>query len=182
MARLSSTRRHAALGAAVASSLTLAAALAVPGTAGAAGHKRHSGHPEQIRVVGSKKFGKILVDSAGRTLYALTAGSKKDLTCSGACTGLWPPLLTTGKPRAAKGVDRKLLGTVKRGHAEQVTYHGWPLYTYAGDTRAGQTLGEGIKSFGGTWLLVGMHGGPVKASLAAKKSGSGSSGSSGSSW
>jgi len=28
------------------------------------------------------------------------------------------------------------------------------LYTFSGDTAAGQTQGEGIQSFGGTWHVV----------------------------
>jgi predicted lipoprotein with Yx(FWY)xxD motif len=167
MTQPSRSRRYLALGTLLASSLALAAL--APPSAGASARKGHGGDArhEEIRAVESKTFGKILVDSAGQTLYTLVQG-KSSPACSGACAGVWPPLLSQGKPRAAKGVERGLLGTVKRGKALQVTFDGWRLYTYVGDLRPRQTLGEGIKSFGGTWLVVGMHGAPVTASVALK--------------
>jgi len=35
-----------------------------------------------------------------------------------------------------------------------VTYNGWPLYTFVGDSAAHQSNGEGIVADGGTWYLV----------------------------
>jgi predicted lipoprotein with Yx(FWY)xxD motif len=38
--------------------------------------------------------------------------------------------------------------------AQQLAYKGHPLYMYAGDGAAGQTNGNGIVSFGGTWSVA----------------------------
>ena len=46
--------------------------------------------------------------------------------------------MTKGKPVAGMGVKKSLLGTAKRGSKLQVTYNGHPLYTYIGDSKAGQ--------------------------------------------
>jgi len=35
-----------------------------------------------------------------------------------------------------------------------VTFNSFPLYTFAGDSGARQSHGEGVKAFGGTWTLV----------------------------
>jgi predicted lipoprotein with Yx(FWY)xxD motif len=35
----------------------------------------------------------------------------------------------------------------------------WPLYTFAGDTAAGQTNGQGV---GGSWFVVAPDGSPIK--------------------
>jgi len=42
-----------------------------------------------------------------------------------------------------------------------VTYKRHPLYTFVKDTKKGQTNGEGVNAFGGTWDAVSAAGGPV---------------------
>ncbi len=188
-----SYRRALALVGVVTCSLTLAAAAGAPAVAGASTHKHQKGRNASqgslVKVVKSKKYGQILVDGSGRTLYFATTGNGKPFRCGAGCAGVWPPLLTKGNPRAGSGVSAKVLRAVKRGKSLQVTYHGHPLYLFAGDTGAGQVKGEGIRNFGGTWYLLSVGGAPVKAALAAAKNASGGSnassgskGSSGSSW
>ena len=41
----------------------------------------------------------------------------------------------------------------------QVTYNGWPLYFYAGDTAPGDTNGQGQ---GGVWYVVDPTGNPIE--------------------
>jgi predicted lipoprotein with Yx(FWY)xxD motif len=166
----------------VASSLAFAAAMAAPTVAGASTsthHKRRAkSHGVVVKVEKASKFGKVLVDSQGKVLYFLSDTKGKSFACASGCTGLWPPLLTKGKPRAGSGIAWKKLGTVKRGSRLQVTYDRHPLYLYAGDSSARQVKGEGIKSFGGTWYAMGGTGSAVKASLTSSKSSSGGSSSS----
>jgi len=93
-------------------------------------------------------LGKVLATSKGRTLYLYTADGKNKSKCTGSCAAAWPPLLTKGKPVAGTGVNKSLLGTAKRsGGKVQVTYNRHPLYTYTGDSKAGQTNGEGVGNF-----------------------------------
>ena len=76
-------------------------------------------------------------------------------TCSGACAQAWPPVTTTGTPKASGAVKASLLGTTKRADgSSEVTYAGHPLYTFAGDTQAGQTNGQGSNGFGAPWWVV----------------------------
>lgn len=122
----------------------------------------------------------VLVSSNGMTLYYLTGETSSHLMCtSQSCLGLWPPLyLPSGAtaPTAVKGVTMSKLGTVKRpGGKLQVTYNGFPLYTFAGDTSAGQATGENMKSFGGTWLALSSTG----AAAASGGSSGGTTGSTG---
>ena len=57
---------------------------------------------------------------------------------------------------AGEGVDATLLGTITRDDGTtQVTYNGWPLYYFAGDTAAGDTTGQGME---GVWFLVSPTG------------------------
>ncbi len=178
MAQRSSCRSLTA--AAVASSLALVAAVASPAVVGASNRKhRTESHGVLVRLERSKKYGEILTDGAGRTLYALTAPGARSLECTGVCTSIWPPLLTKGKPRAGKGVIAKRFRTVKRGSSLQVVYDGHPLYFYAADSGPGQENGEGIKSFGGTWYVLSPKGTPVKGALASTSSSGGTRGSGG---
>ena len=117
---------------------------------------------------GKSTFGQILVNAHGRTLYLFEKDKNGKSACSGACASFWPPLLTTGKPAAGKGVSTSLLGTTRRadGHT-QVTYNGHPLYTFKLDTNAGQTKGQNSKAFGAEWYVLSPKGAKIeKASRA----------------
>jgi predicted lipoprotein with Yx(FWY)xxD motif len=104
-------------------------------------------------------LGTHLVNAQGRTLYLFEADKGTKSACTGACAKAWPPLKTTGKPRASSGVRASLLGTARRAdRSTQVTYGGHPLYTFVMDTKAGQTAGQGFNAFGGLWYVVGTNG------------------------
>jgi predicted lipoprotein with Yx(FWY)xxD motif len=104
-------------------------------------------------------LGTILVDSQGRTLYLFTHDSGTTSMCSGPCATAWPPLLTTGQATATSGANAALLGASKRADGTtQVTYHGHPLYRFATDQKAGETNGEGLTAFGGSWFAVTVAG------------------------
>ncbi len=105
-------------------------------------------------------LGRMLVDANGRTLYLFLSDNGGASTCYGDCAANWPALTVNGKASAGDGVDASLLGTAERKDGStQVTYAGHPLYTFAGDTAAGQTNGEGI---GNTWFAVSPQGTPLK--------------------
>ena len=89
-------------------------------------------------------LGKVLATSTGRTLYLSTADTRNHSNCTGACASAWPPLKTKGKPVAGMGVRQSLLGQTTK---HQVTYNHHPLYRWSGDTKAGQTTGEGVNNF-----------------------------------
>ncbi|HEY6624455.1 MAG TPA: hypothetical protein VIX85_11515 [Acidimicrobiales bacterium] len=86
------------------------------------------------------------------------------VSCTGAETDLtadWPAVLTTGKPVAGAGVNRRLLGSIYRKdlHGRQVTYAGRPLYLF--DMGPHQYAGENfvesvlpLPPWRGIWYLV----------------------------
>ncbi|HET7530227.1 MAG TPA: hypothetical protein VFJ98_04630 [Mycobacteriales bacterium] len=99
---------------------------------------------------------------SGRTLYMLTSDGAKTTTCTGSCTATWPPLITTGKPRAASGVTASLLSSLVRSDGRrQVTYNGHPLYYYANDYSAGTDYGQCLPQ-GATarWYILRASGAP----------------------
>ncbi len=116
-----------------------------------------SDSPGAASLVGTKtsSLGTFLVDGNGRALYLWAADDGSKSTCSGACAQAWPPLTATTTPTATGAVKASLLGTIKRADgSREVTYAGHPLYTYVGDTRAGQTTGQGSNGFGAPWWVV----------------------------
>lgn len=121
-----------------------------------------------IKTVASSNLGTILVDSQSRTLYMLTSETGGKLTCTVAsgCTNYWSEAdLPSGVTAASVSGSAKstLLGTETGATGTVVTYNGWPLYTYSGDSGTGQENGEGISSFGGTWYVLSASGNPVTA-------------------
>ncbi len=96
--------------------------------------------------------GRVLVNSRGLTLYYFEKDRGGKSSCYGACAQAWPPTTVTGRPEARNGADSSLLGTTKRRDGTvQVTYAGWPLYTYVADTGPGQDRGTDVNSFGAPW-------------------------------
>ncbi len=96
----------------------------------------------------STSHGLVLANSAGLTLYLYTSDTKNHSNCTGSCVSAWPPFMTVGTPVAGTGVKQALLATTKRPNGKfQVTYNGHPLYRYIGDSKAGQSAGEGLGGF-----------------------------------
>lgn len=87
--------------------------------------------------------GSVVTDGNGMTLYRYDndQASPSKWTCSGACTKTWVPVIEDNSPQTV-GVSQSLLGTVHRNGLKQVTLAGWPLYRYAGDTKAGEANGQ----------------------------------------
>jgi predicted lipoprotein with Yx(FWY)xxD motif len=137
--------------------------------AGAAMAASAAMHPANGTVKGAKigKYGSVLVNSRGLTLYRYTRDRKGVTRCYGACAATWPPLLvaTKAKPTAGTGATARLLGTIARkGGTRQVTYAGFPLYRFAGDRKRGEMNGEG---YGGIWYVVNARGGLVKHAMSS---------------
>jgi predicted lipoprotein with Yx(FWY)xxD motif len=127
-------------------------------TAPASPPKNASGRTATVGVADSD-LGRILVDSQGRTLYLFEKDSGQKSACSGACATAWPPLRTTGKPAVRDGGSASLVGTSPRSDGPpQVTYDGHPLYLYEGDSKAGDTNGQGLTAFGGGWFALSRAG------------------------
>jgi predicted lipoprotein with Yx(FWY)xxD motif len=104
----------------------------------------------------------VVVDSAGATLYTLSGERVGNLKCvNAACFNFWPPYKVSANAQLTK--SRGVAGTLSklrrvRGGFYQVMLNGQPLYRFAGDNRQrGSAKGEGIKSFGGTWHVIGAR-------------------------
>jgi predicted lipoprotein with Yx(FWY)xxD motif len=126
-----------------------------------------------------KGLGTVLDTSAGLTLYHNTQESHGMIVCTGACAGTWPPLLVSGAVPSTPTGTTGAFGTITRPDGtKQLTLNGMPLYTYAGDSAAGQATGQGL---GGVWFAVGPSG-AITTSSGSSGSSSGSSGGGNTGW
>jgi predicted lipoprotein with Yx(FWY)xxD motif len=112
-------------------------------------------------------LGTVLVNGQGLTLYMFVPDQQRGKsTCYHTCASGWPPLrLPTGVtiPIAGGQANPSLLGTATRKDGgQQVTYNGWPLYIWVGDTRPGQATGQGLDSLGGYWYVLSPKGQVIK--------------------
>lgn len=89
-----------------------------------------------------------LVGARGLTLYTFDADDHAGRSqCIGPCARIWPPYAAAAG--AHSGNDFSVIA--RPDHTLQWAFKGQPLYRYAGDTRPGDHLGDGIN---GTWHVA----------------------------
>jgi len=123
-----------------------------------------------VESASSPTFGMVLTGPNGMTLYTHAGDTATSSSCTGGCAATWPPLETKGQPTARVGVTGQLGTLTRPDGATQVTYRGLPLYYWQGDTKAGDTTGDGLEGFS---IATVSGSGPVpNASVAAPAPGS----------
>ena len=73
------------------------------------------------------------------------------------CAAVWPPATLTagGVPAGAKQIKASLLSSdANPSGGKVITYAGWPLYTYVGDTGPGTAAGQAVNLNGGLWYVI----------------------------
>ena len=109
-------------------------------------------------VLARSPFGQMLFNSSKQAIYIFQRDRRNQSNCYGESARAWPPVFTTGRPRAGRGVDSSLLATTKRrGGRLQVTYGGKPLYYYVNEG-PGQVKCHNVNLNGGFWWAVGADG------------------------
>ncbi len=108
----------------------------------------NSSLPLQQTVAG----GMAWVDAANSfTLYQLSADGNDSSHCAAVagCTAIWPPLVpSTGSVATGNFAPFK-----RSDGMMQWAYNGHPLYTFAGDSGADQSNGNGLHQDGGVWTI-----------------------------
>ena len=112
-----------------------------------------------VKATLSDTYGPILATGDDIALYIFnkdTQDGASSACTDEECTTEWQPLTTSGAPAAGAGVIQSLLGTITREDGTlQVTYNGWPLYLFSGDSAAGTTNGQGMDN---EWTLISPSG------------------------
>jgi predicted lipoprotein with Yx(FWY)xxD motif len=113
--------------------------------------------------IGRSRLGRILVDANGRSLYFFTQDKPEKARCTAdylGCTKIWQPLMTSGRPHGAAGVEPGLLASFHRTKpaGSQVSYHGHPVYLYLEDKQPGDLKGQGLYTY---WYVLSPGGRPI---------------------
>jgi predicted lipoprotein with Yx(FWY)xxD motif len=92
------------------------------------------------------KVGTVYATTGGMTVYEFKKDNPQTQVsaCTAACAKLWPPVFapTAFVPAPPWGISARTDGT------RQLTYEGYPLYTWTKDTKSGDVNGQGVK---GIW-------------------------------
>jgi predicted lipoprotein with Yx(FWY)xxD motif len=94
-------------------------------------------------------LGLTLVDANGHVLYQYGPDPTGSSTCTGGCATAWPPLTVAGTTvKVGPNLPAAQFSTITGpGGIHIVADAGHALYRFAGDTKAGQTSGEGVGGF-----------------------------------
>jgi predicted lipoprotein with Yx(FWY)xxD motif len=104
-----------------------------------------------VKLASSTKFGSIMTDSLGKSLYFFSLDANGTSGCTGDCIAAWPVFykehltIDTSLKAADFGVITRADGS------KQTTYKGWPLYYYVGDAKAGDITGDALNN---VWFIA----------------------------
>jgi predicted lipoprotein with Yx(FWY)xxD motif len=117
-------------------------------------------HQDDFDLASDANLGTHLTTGAGRTLYYYTldvpaAGANapvSNCTDAGGCLETWPIFHGPASPSLGGGLNAADFTEFTRADGvKQTAYKGWPLYTYGGDTKAGDVKGE---NFTQSWFVL----------------------------
>ena len=160
--------------------ITIALVVAVAATASVAvsgsSAKARSAASAAVVSLRQTALGRTLVDGQGRTLYLFQGDRPNASRLSQAGFAAWPAFTSSRTPRTTGGAIAAKIGTIVTHGQRQVVYSHHPLYYFAGDQKAGDTLGQALNEFGALWYVLSPAGNAVKSaphSTAAAPSGYG---------
>ncbi len=81
--------------------------------------------------------------------------------CTGGCLALWPPFYAQSIVAPSDLSPDNFTSFTRSDGAMQTAYNGMPLYTYIGDTKPGETVGQALFQFNGTWYVVPPNATPI---------------------
>jgi predicted lipoprotein with Yx(FWY)xxD motif len=114
--------------------------------------------------------GPILATGSGDALYDFVPDTPTHSAClNDGCVFQWPPLLAPNPIRVGPGVNRSLVGTLRRPDGStQLSYGGHPLYTYNLDVHPGDITGQAIDQDGGLWYVLNAQGHEIHTSFSVQ--------------
>jgi len=97
------------------------------------------------------RFGNILTDNNGHSLYFFSNDVSGGTRCVGSCAVTWP-VFYKENPVIGNGLNASDFAVINRPDgSKQTTYKGWPLYYFMNDSKAGDTKGDGVANL---WAIA----------------------------
>jgi predicted lipoprotein with Yx(FWY)xxD motif len=147
-------------------------------TSSSGGSPQPSAGPVTVQTERVSGIGMVLANGTGLTLYYNTKETGGKIVCTGACVSTWPPVVVPGAvPKTSAGITGSFATIARPDGTTQLTFDGWPLYTFSGDSSSGTAAGQGIQNI---WFAMGPTGVSSSGSGGGRYGGSGGSGSGGS--
>lgn len=104
-----------------------------------------------VKLTTDAKFGAIITDGKGRSLYAFAKDAGTTSNCVDGCVVTWP-VFYKENPSIGTGLDAADFGVITRADgSKQTTYKGWPLYYFMNDAAQGDVKGDGVA---GLWVVA----------------------------
>ncbi|MFE9254840.1 SCO0930 family lipoprotein [Streptomyces sp. NPDC006879] len=103
------------------------------------------------------ELGEIVIDGAGMTVYRFKPDTQWPMVskCAGDCVKKWP-VVPPVPQNDTRGITEKNYQVLDRPDGlKQQSINCWPVYTFSGDKKPGDTNGQGL---GGTWYAVSPAG------------------------
>ena len=118
-----------------------------PGTSSGGGSTSTPASGNATVKLASSKYGQILVDSKGLTLYVDEKDKPGKPSCTGPCLTIWPPAVAPASPTFGAGLTASMFSSVTlTDGTKQLTVNGSPLYTFTGKA-AGDVSGQDVNGF-----------------------------------
>jgi predicted lipoprotein with Yx(FWY)xxD motif len=110
---------------------------------------------ESVLIAHTTALGQFMTDTSGKTLYYFMKDTPGQSTCTGACITKWPPFSAdpVTSPSSLNIGDFKSIS--RADGMKQTVFMGRPLYYYSGDTKPGDTNGQG---FNNLWYVANTSG------------------------
>lgn len=110
-----------------------------------------------LTVAKDPKLGDHIVDGNGMTVYRFKPDTAWPMVskCEGDCVAKWPVVPPVPQANAKGIIEKNYLVLDRPDGKKQQTVNCWPVYTFTGDKKAGDTNGQGV---GGTWYAVAPDG------------------------
>jgi len=106
-----------------------------------------------VDTVDSNQLGLYLTNETFFTLYRFLSDPQDEgmSTCDGDCAKIWPPFYVEDLTLNPELKSRDFGSITREDGSKQITFKGWPLYLFTGDTKPLETNGQGVN---GQWFVV----------------------------